>query len=293
VLIFDGLTLIEIAILATILAPTDAALGKAVVTNEQVPTNIREGLSFESGLNDGICVPVLFIFLALASQSGIEGSTTMHALTLVAEEIGIGAAVGVGMAALASWLLKQFFDLGWISETWKQLPVMAVAISTFALTQYLGGSGFVACFVGGLLFGWIAKNYKHKLLFAAEGGADTLALITWVVFGAAVVGHTLNKFTWEPFVYALLSLTIIRMLPVFLVLLGTPLQTDEKLFIGWFGPRGLATIVFAIIVLNENLPGGNTIVLTAIYTIVLSVVLHGISANPFVASLATRLKRSE
>jgi NhaP-type Na+/H+ or K+/H+ antiporter len=292
VLIFGGLTLIEIAILATILAPTDAALGKAVVTNEAVPAKIREGLNFESGLNDGICVPILFIFLALASKSGIEGDTTMLALTLVAKEIGIGVAVGVGLVVLGSWLLKQFSNRGWITKTWKQLPVIALAVSCFTVAQYIGGSGFIACFVGGLLFGWIAKNHKHKLLFAAEGGADTLALITWVVFGAAVVGHTIDKLTWEPLLYAVLSLTVIRMIPVFLVLLGTQLRTDEKLFIGWFGPRGLATIVFAVIVVNENLPGGHTIALTAVCTIVLSVVFHGISANPFVAALAARIGRS-
>ena len=293
ILLFKGLTLIEVAILATILAPTDAALGKAVVTNEAVPANIREGLSFESGLNDGICVPILFIFLALASSSGIEGSTTMHAIILVVEEIGIGAAVGVVLVVLGSWFLKEFNDRGWITETWKQLPVIALAVLCFAVAQYLGGSGFIAAFVGGLLFGWIAKDRKHKLLFAAEGGADTLALITWVIFGAAVVGHTIHKFTWEALLYAVLSLTVIRMLPVFLVLVGTKLRTDEKLFIGWFGPRGLATIVFAVIVLNEHLPGGDTIALTAVYTIVLSVVLHGISANPFVNALATKNKKSK
>ena len=293
VLIFGGLTLIEIAILATILAPTDAALGKAVVTNDAVPANIREGLNFESGLNDGICVPILFIFLALASKNGIEGNTTMHAILLVVEEIGIGVIVGAGLAALGSWLLKQFNDRGWVTETWKQLPVIALAVACFALAQYIGGSGFIACFVGGLLFGWIAKDHKHKLLFAAEGGADTLALITWVVFGSAVIGHTLHKFTWEPLIYAVLSLTVIRMLPVFLVLIGTQLRTDEKLFAGWFGPRGLATIVFVVIVMNANLPGGDTIALTAVYTIVLSVVLHGISANPFVNALAERIERSK
>ncbi len=293
VLIFGSLTLIEIAILATILAPTDAALGKAVITNEAVPEKIREGLNIESGLDDGICVPILFIFLALASKSGIEGDTTMYALTLVAEEIGIGVVVGVGLVVLGSWLLKHFSDRGWITETWKQLPVIALAVSCFAVAQYIGGSGFIACFVGGLLFGWIAKNHKHKLLFAAEGGADTLALITWVVFGAAVVGHTIDKFTWEPFVYALLSLTVIRMVPVFLVLLGPQLRTDEKLFIGWFGPRGLATIVFAVIVLNENLPGGDTIALVAVHTIVLSVIFHGISANPFIKALASRIRKSQ
>ena len=293
VLVFDGLTLLEIAILATMLAPTDAALGKAVVTNESVPSSIREGLNVESGLNDGICVPILFVFLALVAATGAETSTPVLAMKLVAEEIGIGVAVGVGLTVTGSWLGTRFADRGWITETWRQLPVPALAVACFAVAQWLGGSGFIAAFAGGLLFGGLVKRHKHKLLLAAEGTGDTLALITWVVFGAAVVGQSVGSFSWEVVLYALLSLTLIRMLPVFLVLTGMRLQTSEKLFMGWFGPRGLASIVFAVIVLNEHLPGGGTIAMTAVCTIILSVVAHGISANPLVAALAARIKRSD
>jgi NhaP-type Na+/H+ or K+/H+ antiporter len=293
VLVFDGLTLLEIAILATMLAPTDAALGKAVVTNESVPSNIREGLNVESGLNDGICVPILFVFLALVTATDAETSTPVLAMKLVAEEIGIGVAVGVGLTVLGSWLGTRFADRGWITETWRQLPVPALAVACFAVAQWLGGSGFIAAFTGGLLFGGLAKRHKHELLLAAEGTGDTLALITWVVFGAAVVGQSVGSFTWEVMLYALLSLTLVRMLPVFLVLAGVRLQANEKLFMGWFGPRGLASIVFAVIVLNEHLPGGGTIAMTAVCTILLSVVAHGISANPLVAALAARIKRSD
>ena len=293
VVIFQDLSLIEIAIIATILAPTDAALGKAVVTNEHVPAKIREGLSFESGLNDGICVPILFIFLALASNTVTQESTTAHAIMLVLEEVGLGALVGIVLAFIASWIFKKIDHLGWTQNTWKQLPLIALAIMTFSLTQYLGGSGFIACFVGGLLFGSLAKEHKHKLLFAAEGGADTLAMITWLIFGAIVVGHTVDRMSWEPFAYAILSLTVIRMVPVFFVLIGTKLDFYEKLFIGWFGPRGLASIVFGVIVLNESLPGGDIIRQVVGITIFLSVVLHGISANPLANRLAARLKDSD
>ena len=292
VVLFGGLTLFEIAILATMLAPTDAALGKAVVSNESVPANIRQSLNVESGLNDGICVPILFVFLALAAGSAGEGGTTALALELVAEEIGIGVLVGGGLTVLGAWLMKQGAGRGWITETWRQLPVIVLAVSCFAVAQVLGGSGFIAAFVGGLLFGAIAKDLKPKLLLAAEGTGDTLALLTWVVFGAAVVGHTIDQLSWQVLVYAVLSLTVVRMLPVFLSLAGMKLGTDEKLFMGWFGPRGLASIVFAVIVLNEHLPGGGTIAMTVVCTIVLSIVGHGLSANPLVAALAARIKRS-
>jgi len=292
VLLFDGLTLFEAAILATMLAPTDAALGKAVVTNAAVPSSIREGLNVESGLNDGICVPILFVFLALAADTGAGGGTPLLALQLVAEEIGIGLAVGAGFTLLGAWLIRHFAERGWITETWQQLPVVALAVACFTVAQLLGGSGFIACFAGGLLFGAIEKKHKERLLLAAEGTGDTLALITWVVFGAGVVGQVAGSFSWEVVLYALLSLTVVRMLPVFLTLAGMGIRADEKLFMGWFGPRGLASIVFGVIVLNEHLPGGGTIAMTVVCTIVLSVMAHGLSANPLVAVLAARINRS-
>jgi len=289
--IFDELSLLEVAILATLLAPTDAALGKAVVSDKSVPANIRQSLNMESGLNDGICVPVLFVFLALAAGSGAHGdSTTALVLTLVAEELGIGIAVGVGLTILGTLFMKYCADRGWITETWRQLPVIAVAVACFSLAQFIGGSGFIACFVGGFLFGAIAKDLRHGLLLAAEGTGDTMALITWVVFGAAVIGQRIDALSWEVVIYAVLSLTVIRMLPVFISLSKTNLKTSEKLFLGWFGPRGLASIVFAVIVLSYDLPGGDTIILTAVCTIILSVIGHGVSANPLIAALAKRVK---
>ena len=289
VLLFDGLGLLEIAILATMLAPTDAALGKAVVTDESVPANIREGLNVESGLNDGICVPILFIFLALATSTGQTEGTSMLAVRLTAQAIGIGAVVGAGLTFLGVRLLKMCADRDWVTETWRQLPVPALAVTCFAVAQWLGGSGFIACFVGGMLFGGFEKQHKHKLLLAAEGTGDTLALTTWVVFGAVVVGQSIGAFSWKVVLYALLSLTVVRMLPVFLVLGGLKLRTDQKLFMGWFGPRGLASIVFAVIVMNAHLPGGATLSMTVVCTIVLSIIGHGLSANPLVAALAERI----
>ena len=288
ILLFNELTLLEIAILATILAPTDAALGRAVVTNEQVPPNIREGLNVESGLNDGICVPILFIFLALASSSTGQGGTWMLALKLVIQAIGIGIVMGFGLTFIGRLLIKLFADREWINETWLQLPVPALAVSCFTVTQWLGGSGFIACFTGGLLFGGLIKHRKKTLLLAAEGTGDTLTLITWVVFGAVVVGQSIGQFSWQVMLYGLLSLTIVRMVPVFLTLTGLNLRADEKLFMGWFGPRGLASIVFAVIVLNKHLPGGDTISMTVACTIMLSIILHGLSANPLVTLLASR-----
>ncbi len=291
-LLFGELPLLVVALLATMLAPTDAALGKAVVSDESVPNEIRQGLNVESGLNDGICVPVLFVFLALATASGGEEGATVLALELFAEEVGIGAAVGVVLTGLAVWLLVRCQDKGWITESWRQLPVVALAVACFAGAQSLGGSGFIAAFVGGLLFGWLTRRRPtHITILASEGIGDTLALLTWVAFGAVVVGQAVGSFTWQVVLYAVLSLTVIRMLPVFLVLTGLKLRADEKLFIGWFGPRGLASIVFIVIVLGADLPGEGTLAATVACTVILSVLGHGLSANPLVAALRARTKR--
>jgi len=286
--VFPGMSLFEVAVLATMLAPTDAALGKAVVTNPAVPSDLREGLNVESGLNDGICVPILFVFLALASRATMKGSGFQLALVLVAQQIGIGAAVGLGVSAFGGWILKRCAQCNWITETWRQLPVVALAFVCFAAAQVLGGSGFIASFTGGLFFGALAKEHKHDLLRAAEGAGDTLSLVTWAAFGAAVVGQIIGKFNWPILMYSILSLTVVRMLPVYLSLAGSSLKPGSKLFLGWFGPRGLATIVFTVIVMNHHLPSGNDLALTAVCSVVLSILAHGFSANPLSVSLGAR-----
>lgn len=291
--LFDGLALIEIALLAAILAPTDAALGKAVVTDETVPNQIRTGLNVESGLNDGICVPIFLAFLAVATETTGERGFTQLVLGLLVQEIGIGAGVGLLLAFLGAHMIIAFSKRGWIAKSWSQLPVVALALASYALAQSLGGSGFIACFTAGLLFGSLVKDHKEPLLLAAVGTGDTLALLTWVIFGASMVGQLFAGLTWEILLYSALSLTIVRMLPVFVAIYRKGTRLDEVLFIGWFGPRGLASIVFAAMVLDADLPGGQTIVLTAGCTILLSVIAHGLSAKPFAKRLAERLQRAE
>lgn len=287
-LLFDTLSLFEAGILGTMLAATDAALGKAVVTNKAVPTQIREGLNIESGLNDGLCVPILFVFIALALGSGTEGGSTMLALKLVIQELGIGLVVGLGLTAVGTWALRWCWSKGWVTEIWKQVTVVALSIACFSVAQSLHGSGYIAAFTGGLLFGFKAKEATHRLVLAAEGTGETLALMTWLVFGATVIGQSVQHFTWEMLVYALLSLTVIRMLPIFLSLSGTGESTASKLFLSWFGPRGLASIVFAIIVVNKGVPGGKFVAMIVVLTVFFSLVAHGVSANPLAKLLGQR-----
>ena len=223
--------------------------------------------------------PILFVFIALALGNS-EGSSNMLALTLVFQELGIGVVVGLGLTAIVTLAMKWCRDQGWYSDIWKQVTVVMLAIACFSVAQSLHGSGYIAAFIGGLLFGFRAKEETHRLVAAPEGIGETLALTTWFVFGAAVIGQSFQHFTWGMLVYALLSLTVIRMVPIFLSLSGTGESTRSKLFLGWFGPRGLASIVFAIIVLNEGIPGSQFIAMVVVLTVFFSLVAHGISANP-------------
>jgi NhaP-type Na+/H+ or K+/H+ antiporter len=291
VVVFDQLPLLEIALLATILAPTDAALGKAVVTNPAVPARIREGLNVESGLNDGICVPVLLIFLAfVAGHAGTEEPASLIFEEFVTE-IGVGAAAGIFCLGFGAILFRLVPPHGDVARIWIQVTIPALALMCFATAQSLGGSGFIACFVAGLIGGALMPARKESLLRAAEGVGDALALLTWVAFGAFVAGGiTIEFFALDAILYAVLSLTVIRMLPAFLVLTGMGLTVWDKLFLSWFGPRGLASIVFIVIVLNERIPGGETLRTTVVWTILLSVVAHGLTANPLAALYARRQK---
>jgi sodium/hydrogen antiporter len=285
-LLFPGLAPLEMALLAAILAPTDAALGKPVVTNPAVPAVMREGLNIESGLNDGICVPIVVLLLGLAVGIQVEHGTMIHAIRVVVEELGIGAVVGLVLTWLATLMLRFAGRQGWISEHWAEVPIVALAAACFAAAQAAGGSGFIACFVGGLLLSGLRQRHKEELLRGAVATGEALALLTWVAFGIGALAPILGRLTWPALLYALLSLTVIRMGPVLLCLAGTRMRIADKLFIAWFGPRGLATIVFGVIILNEKLPGNDTIITVAGGTVLLSVVAHGVTANPLVKALA-------
>ncbi len=288
-LLFPHLGWIDLALLATMLAPTDAALGKAVVTNQAVPDSVRESLNVESGLNDGICVPVLLLFLALAAGNVAGWDAIRLAFDLSLHAVGIGAAVGLGLGTAGSYLIRASARRGWIEGSWHQIPVLALALLCFASAQWLGGSGFIASFVGGMTFGALTRQDKQAVLEAAEGTGDTLAMLTWFVFGTLLLTRSFAVPDWRMFLYALASLTIVRMLPVFLSTTGRHLRTDTRLFLGWFGPRGLASIVFAVLVLDEHLPNASTLVTTTACTILLSIVAHGLTANYLASKYGARV----
>ena len=285
--IFDQLSIAEALILAIVLAPTDAALGQAVVTEPRVPGKIRQTLNVESGLNDGICVPLLFAAVAVADVES-EISEGRDAATLLLEEIGYGVVGGVigGLVVAAIVIHAGRRDL--IAGPWRQVIPAAGAALAYGTASGLGGSGFIAAFVAGMTFRFALGRDPKDLDEFTEQVGNVLNGATFLFFGAILLGPALGELTWDLALYAVLSLTVVRMLPVAIAMLGSKARPPTLAFLGWFGPRGLASIVFAVIVVEESsLPHEHLIVLAIYLTVGLSVLAHGLSAAP----LATRYGR--
>lgn len=299
VVVLGDLAWPEALLLAVILAPTDAALGQAVVTLPVLPARVRQGLNVESGLNDGICVPLFLIVLAIAhAESGAIGEGA--AARLVSEQIGYGVLAGLVAGAIAAAILVTAQRRHTIDPLWAQIVPVAAALLGYTVAVPLGGSGFIAAFVGGLTFGTIRRrtaNDSDNAGLLDESG-DLFNAVTFIVFGAVLLGPALGHLSWAVLGYAVLSLTVVRMVPVALSMIGTHTRAPTIAFVGWFGPRGLATIVFVILILEEHqeLPHEDLLLTTAVVTIGLSVLAHGLSAAPLAqryAAWAGRHPRAE
>jgi NhaP-type Na+/H+ or K+/H+ antiporter len=284
--LFDRLSIEEAVILAIVLAPTDAALGQAVVTEPRIPGRIRQGLNVESGLNDGICVPLLFAAVAVADvESHI--SEGRSAATLLLEEIGYGVVGGVVGGLAVAAIVIHFGRRNMIAEAWRQVIPGAGAALAYGTAAALGGSGFIAAFVAGMTFRLALGCDPEHLNELSEQVGSILNGVTFLLFGAILLGPALGELSWELALYAVLSLTVVRMLPVVIAMLGSRARPPTLGFLGWFGPRGLASIVFAVIVIEEsNLPHEHLIVLAIYLTVGLSVFAHGLSAAPLASRYA-------
>ncbi len=279
--LFGSFSVSEALILGVILAPTDAGLGSAVVTDKSLPQKVRQSLNVESGLNDGICVPLLLIVLATASAGGVHDP-----LKVIVEEIGYGLVGGVVAGVLAASVVVLAGGRHLIDGAWRQIIPVAAAALAYGIADALGGSGFIAAFVAGALFGLLAPADSASAMGFTEELGSLLDSTTLLVFGAVLLGPALEHVSWQIALYAVLSLTIVRMLPVAIALWGTHARGPTVAFIGWFGPRGLASIVFAVIVEDTHQAHAGTILTACYLTVGLSVLVHGLSAAPLVSRYA-------
>ncbi|GAA4976295.1 cation:proton antiporter [Actinoplanes utahensis] len=265
------------------LAPTDAALGAVVITHPAVPERIRRILNVESGLNDGIVTPV--VMLALAGVASAEGHAGAGVLGAVLQLAG-GAAAGVAVGAAGGALLRAAGRRGWGEESFAGPAVLALALLAYGLSTALHANGFVAAFAAGMAFGHVAGRRGPREVFYVEETAGLAALLVWVLFGAIALPLLDGHLSGWVLLYAVLSLTVIRMLSVALGLAGAGLGRHATLFVGWFGPRGLASVVFALIAVEELGPGAEPAVAVITLTVLLSVLVHGLSARPLAVRYA-------
>jgi NhaP-type Na+/H+ or K+/H+ antiporter len=276
----DTLTFWEAAVLAAILAPTDAALGQAVVSSERVPVRIRQALNVESGLNDGIALPVILILLSIAGAAE-HSQNVIYWIQFAALQVILGPLVGIGVGYFGGKLIERAARIGWINHAFQDLSALGLSLLAFAGAELIGGNGFIAAFCAGLTLGNCSRAICTCLYEFAEAEGQLLTLLIFMVFGALMLPMTLDHFSWVVLAYGVLSLTLIRIVPVVISLVGAGLRWQTVSFLGWFGPRGIASILFALLVVEESgLPGREQILIVVMATVVLSVFAHGVTAYP-------------
>jgi len=291
--IFPQEATIYLVLMALLLAPTDAALGKAVVADKRVPQKIRDSINIESGLNDGIVFPVLLGVIAIITAEQATTSET-HWLVYVAQQVIFGAIIGTIVGYLNAKLSLSTIGKDRVESAYKNLIPIAIAIFSYYVAEYFGGNGFIAAFFSGMFLGNYNDALRENVENFVESESELLILISFMVFGLTFIPATIDFWTFDVLLYSLLSLTLLRMIPVAISLIGSKLNFATVLFIGWFGPRGIASILYVLIVVNEviSIKTHETIYAVVTLTILLSIFLHGISAKPLVALYGKNHKES-
>jgi len=268
-------------LVAAALAPTDAALGLPVVMNAAVPLRVRRLITVESGLNDGIVTPV--VMFALAAAVSVEELESAPGLPEALAELGIGVVVGVGVGLAGGFALRWSRRRGWAADDFVGIAVLALALVTYTASLAVHGNGFVAAFCGGLAFGAAAGRRAPAELVFLEQAGSLVSMLVWFAFGALAIPIVLVRADLVVVAYAILSLTLVRMVPVALACWGAGLDRKTVLFVGWFGPRGLASLVFALLALEDLGTAADDVVAIIGVTVLLSVLAHGLSAGPLAA----------
>ncbi len=288
-----GLGFWEALIVGAILAPTDAALGQAVVSSPVVPVRIRQSLNVESGLNDGIALPV--VLLAATFAGATEGSQeTVYWIRFAALQLGLAPLVGIAVALVGGRLISRASRAGWMTESFQDLSALSLAITAYAGAELVGGNGFISAFVAGLTLGNTSRDICTCLYEFGEAEGQLLTLLVFAMFGAILAPQALAHLAPRHVLYAIASLTIVRMVPVALALCRTGLRPASLAFIGWFGPRGLASILYMLIIIEEaRLPSSSDMEAVIVFTVLLSMLAHGMSAFPLSQAYGRWVARQE
>ena len=279
--LFPDLNFWIVLMIALILSPTDAALGQAVVTSRFVPEKVRTAINVESGLNDGIALPPILICVAALSMTDSHGTGFSYWSLFTLKQFIYGPIIGGLVGFVGGKLVEKASNLGWMNTTFQRLTSICLAILAFSLAETVHGNGFIAAYFAGLLLGTTNHEIRERIQEFGEAESQALQLFVFLLFGLILVPFAYPLWTWQMWLYAILSLTVIRILPVVISLSGFGLSKGDKFFIGWFGPRGIASILYLLMVVIElRMEGLRTMVAVIVLTVLLSIYLHGISANP-------------
>ena len=289
-ILFPAWPFAAVALVAAILTPTDAALGQAVVTNPNVPMRARRALTVESGLNDGLALPIILFFASLtAAETNVSGGDW---LAFGAKQIILGPIVGWIIGAAGAWVLLRAKAHHTTSETYEGVGALALAGAAYLAAVQVGGNGFISAFVAGLAFGAIVQGACKFVYEFTESEGQLLAWSAFLLLGAALIPEAIAHLTWPMLALILLSLFVVRPVAVALSLIGTDASLTTRIFFGWFGPRGLATALFALLVIEE-IPHefGDQILFTAVNAVWISALLHGLSAAPAAKWYGSKIAR--
>ncbi len=288
--LFPDFSIWTAMVLACVLAPTDAALGQAVVSSDRVPVRIRQSLNVESGLNDGFALPVLLFFICLSIH--MEGTHEENFLLVALRQIALGTIVGIVIGWLGGKIVDWGHHSGWMSHAFIGLSSLGLALAAFAGAELIHGNGFIAAFTAGVALGNTLKEPCEALIEFSETEGQLLTLLTFLFFGALMVPPALAELNISIVIYAVLSLTLVRLIPIALSLIGTKLRASTVGFLGWFGPRGIASIIYGLLLLEEeHLPHADLLFNITVITVLISVAVHGLSAWPGVQWYARKVEK--
>jgi len=279
-LFFPNESIYYIFLLALILAPTDAALGKVVVSDERIPSVVRNTINVESGLNDGIVFPILLTLLAMITSEAQHAQSGW--MMYIAQQIFIGGIAGAFVGWLGAILMQKSIQKQWMEHQYTNLAPIALAFFSYYFAEHFSGNGYIAAFFSGLLLGNTSSQLKQHVEEFAESEGEFLIMVSFLIFGLVFIPITIQYWSLKVLLYAILSLTIFRMLPVVLGFGKMDIDIKTRLFYGWFGPRGIASILYILVAIHQlgDISKHMEVFATASLTILLSIILHGLSAQP-------------
>jgi NhaP-type Na+/H+ or K+/H+ antiporter len=279
--LFGEMSIWLIALMAFILSPTDAALGQAVVNSDKVPGDVRDAIGVESGLNDGIALPPIMACMAALSATAGTQLDVGYWAGFAVKQIAFGPVAGALVGLLGGTLMERSVRHRWMNPTFQRLASVSLAILSYSVAEMLGGNGFIAAFFGGLMLGVRTRSVRERLQEFGEAEGQQLCLFVFLIFGMVMVPAVTEYWDGKALLYAILSLTVVRMLPVAISLAGTKMDLPTIGFIGWFGPRGIASVLYMLILIGEIGSKGHERMLSVIVlTVMISVFIHGLSAVP-------------